>query len=302
MNNNRLPVYIYRGRIFSVEEIEKIRHILTAHPQSSRVALSIMICKEIGWRNPTGKFKDRSCLEALLRMEQEGLITLPPRRMKRSYRSRAPIPTTESSPGFPIRQPASLLRPLKITQIITQKQARLWNEIIERYHYLKYQPLIGAQLRYFIECSQGLLAAVGFQSAAWKCRVRDKWIGWTTMQREQRLPLIVNNTRFLILPWIRSRCLASMILAMIARQIPHDWHKRYGYDPVLLESFVDAAEFNGTCYRAANWVHIGMTTGRGKYDRFHKNKLSAKHVLVYPLKKNWKQILTEQPLLSDLNH
>ncbi len=168
---------------------------------------------------------------------------------------------------------------------------RLWNEYIDRYHYLGYQPLPGAQLRYFAHAQDGLLALMGFGAAAWKTAPRDTFIGWTAHQRETRLHLIVNNARFLILPWVRSKNLASKLLGLAARRLPADWHSRYGYRPVLLETFVEKQRFTGTCYRAANWSCLGDTQGRSKLDTAHAHAVPVKSVWVFPLDTGFRQIL-----------
>jgi hypothetical protein len=167
----------------------------------------------------------------------------------------------------------------------------LWNELIERYHYLKYRPLPGAQLRYVVFHDASLLAVLGFSAAAWKVAPRDRFIGWNHEQRQRSLHRIVNNARFLILPWVKVRNLASRILAAAARRLPDDWRRRYGYEPVLLETFVDRARFRGTCYLAANWIHAGQTQGRGKLDRQHRGLSTVKHIYLYPLRKDFRKKL-----------
>jgi hypothetical protein len=142
-----------------------------------------------------------------------------------------------------------------------------------------------------VESGQHLLAVLGFAAAAWSIAPRDRFIGWTQAQRQQNLHLVVNNNRFLILPWVHSKNLASKILALVAKQLPMDWFARYGYQPVLLETFVQQNLFRGTCYRAANWVYIGHTQGRGKLDRFCKHPLSVKDIFLYPLQNNFRTIL-----------
>jgi hypothetical protein len=168
----------------------------------------------------------------------------------------------------------------------------LWREQVERHHYLGCRVPFGANLRYWVRNRDRELACLLWTSPAWKMRPRDAWIGWTEEQRERNLQLIVNNSRFLMLPWVRVKGLASRILALSARQIPHDWEARFGYRPVMLETLVDAARFRGTCYRAANWIHVGQTTGRGRMDREHKAQGQAiKNIYVYPLVRDARQLL-----------
>ncbi|MHB1829650.1 MAG: Druantia anti-phage system protein DruA [Steroidobacteraceae bacterium] len=174
----------------------------------------------------------------------------------------------------------------------TKRDSRLWNEYIQRYHYLGYNPLPGAQLRYFVAIDGQFVALLGFGAAAWKTAPRDQFIGWTEQQRRSNMHLIVNNARFLILPWVQSKGLASKILGRIARQLPTDWQRRYGYRPVLLESFVQSDRFRGTCYKAANWLHVGQTTGRGKLDVTHQYAIPVKDIWLYPLQRSFRQALT----------
>jgi hypothetical protein len=169
--------------------------------------------------------------------------------------------------------------------------SRLWNELVQRYHYLGYTPLPGAQMRYLVRAGGSLLAALGFGAAAWKVAPRDAFIGWTPDQRQRNLHLVVNNARFLILPWVHAPHLASCILARAARQLPRDWRARYGYAPVLLETFVERDRFRGTCYRAANWTHVGATQGRSKLDTFRRLSVPVKDVFLYPLHRHFRRDL-----------
>lgn len=283
--------YRYCGRSFTTEEIDQIRHLITSSPKLKRTQLSRLVCKEFGWLRPDGRLKEMSCRVAMLRMERDGVITLPPSQNPNcNNRTRLGF-TSASDPCFPISLPAGALGKLLFHQIQTRRDSLLWNELIERYHYLGYKPLPGAQIRYFVFAKSHLLAALGFGAAAWAVAPRDQFINWTAQQRQQNLHLIVNNARFLILPWITSRNLASRILATVAKQLPQDWEKRYGYSPVLLETFVEQQRFRGTCYRAANWIHVGQTKGRGKLDRKNLHLLPIKDIFLYPLHKNFQQIL-----------
>jgi hypothetical protein len=173
-------------------------------------------------------------------------------------------------------------------EVVERTGSALWNEYIDRYHYLGYKPLPGAQLRYFAYAEQRLVGLLGFGAAAWKSGARDEWIGWSRGQRHRNLPAVVNNARFLILPWVRVAHLASKLLAMAARALPAHWQGRYGYRPVLLETFVEAARFTGTCYRAANWTCVGQTQGRGKLGDHRLGQVPVKTVWVYPLAKDFR--------------
>ncbi len=168
----------------------------------------------------------------------------------------------------------------------------MWNEYIQRYHYLGHKPLPGAQMRYIITCAQQPIALLGFGAAAWQTAPRDHFIGWNHEQRKRHLPLIVNNARFLILPWVQSKNLASMILARAAKVLPDHWQRIYGYRPLLLETFVEKQRFLGTCYKAANWIYLGQTKGRGKLGPSGKQSVPIKDLWVYPLDRRFSDVLT----------
>ena len=282
----------YCGRVFNPADIDRIRAIISDDPLINRAQISRKVCEVLQWYKRDGGLKEMSCRVALLRMHRDQLIVLPPAR-KRNGNGKMRVPVTASTdpPEKMIIKAASEMDTLRIEWIDTREKSRLWNEYIARYHYLGYTPLPGAQLRFFVYSNETLLACMGFGAAAWKVAPRDTFIQWEAHQRTRNLHLIVNNARFLILPWVKSSCLASKILSMARKQIPLQWKKRYGYQPVLFETFVESNRFKGTCYRAANWIHLGRTTGRGKKDTKHENSLPIKDVFVYPLKKNFRQRL-----------
>ncbi|MHC4178288.1 MAG: DUF4338 domain-containing protein [Planctomycetota bacterium] len=224
-------------------------------------------------------------------MERDGLITLPPPQRGNGNGHNRPRLTSASAPRAPISLSLKQVAPLEFQCVNNKRDSLLWNELIERYHYLRYKPLPGAQLRYLVFGGSHLLAALGFGASAWKVAPRDRWIGWSAEERRRNLHLVVNNARYLILPWIRSPNLASRILAGVARQLPRDWESRYHYQPVLLETFVERERFRGTCYRAANWIHVGHTQGRGKLDRWGQRLLPVKEVFLYPLRRDFRRRL-----------
>ena len=281
----------YCGREFGDDEIACIRR-LAAEPATTRRAISRRVCEELGWRKPDGGLKEMSCRVALLRMQADGLVRLPAPLHRDSNAARTTPRTPEAEPPAPLHTAAGELRGLRLELVRSRRDSLLWNEHVDRYHYLGYQPLPGAQLRYFARSDDGLLALFGFGAAAWKTAPRDDFIGWTAHQRETRLHLVVNNARFLILPWVHSRHLASKLLGLAARRLPGDWRLRYGYRPVLLETFVEKERFSGTCYRAANWLYLGNTQGRGKLDTAHANALPVKTVWVLPLSSRFRDALT----------
>jgi len=199
--------------------------------------------------------------------------------------------TAAGQPGLPITAEAGELIDLRLELVDQSGPSQLWNEYIDRYHYLGYTPLPGAQLRYLATARGQVVALLGFGAAAWKTKPRDEFIGWTARQREANLHLVVNNARFLIFPWVRSRHLASRLLGMARRRIAADWEERYSYRPALLETFVETERFAGTSYKAANWICVGETKGRGKLDVHHTAKQPIKTVWLSPIRKDFRKIL-----------
>lgn len=281
----------YCGRIFTAEEIDLLRGLIASRPAKTRAQLSRDVCDLLGWYKPDGGRKDMSCRVAMLRMERDGLLQLPPPLKANGNGHRHPRLTAASDPQEPLTTPVGRLGELVIRCVETRQDSLLWNELIERHHYLGYQPLPGAQIRYLISSDTQLLAVAGFSASAWKIAPRDRFIGWTPEQRSDQLHRVVNHSRFLILPWIQSKNLASHLLARLARRLPRDWERRYHYAPVLLETFVEHERFRGTCYRAANWIHVGQTQGRGKLDRTNRFAVPVKDIFLFPLCRAFRQRL-----------
>lgn len=228
---------------------------------------------------------------ALLRMERDGLIELPLPLTRNGNGRIRPLATRASDPGLPLVCCRGDLDALHLKRVKNRTDSLLWNELVERYHYLGYKPLPGAQMRYLIADGEKVLGVVGLSASAWKVASRDHFIGWSPARREAHLHLVVNNSRFLILPWVRVKNLASSALAMMTRRIAGDWQEIYGYQPVLMETFVEESQFSGACYRAANWIYVGRTEGRGKLDRHKQRALPVKSVFLYPLRKDFRRIL-----------
>jgi hypothetical protein len=283
-----LPPVRYCGREFRGEEIQRIREVIAADPQRSRYQISQRVCETLGWRKPNGTLKDMSCRVAMLRMQEDGLIQLPPPRQGHPNRIRYRRRSVHTDPASPLEVPLSALSPIQISLVVGRPASRLWNEYIDRYHYLGYKTLPGAQLRYFVTARGQMLALLGFGAAAWKTAPRDQFIGWSAAQRVHNLHRVVNNARFLILPWVHCPNLASHLLGAIARRIRDDWRAAYAYAPVLLETFVHCERFRGTCYQAANWIYLGETQGRGKLDASHHAKAPKKAVWLYPLTRDFR--------------
>ena len=282
---------VYCGRDFSPTDIQTIRDLIAHEPALLRSPLSRRLCELFGWRKPNGELKDMTCRVALLRMHEQGLITLPASRIQ-AVRRRPDFPATPASdPQAWLLQPVHEIGPLTLRLVAGAGVSRLWNEYIQRYHYLGYSAMSGSQLRYNVYAGDKLVALLSFGASAWKLAARDSFIGWHPAQRLKHLHLVVNNARFLILPWIQCKGLASKILSIVNRQLPIDWLQRYGFKPVLLETFVECERHRGTSYKAANWIHVGKTAGRGKKSRVHQQVIPFKDIWLYPLKRNFRAAL-----------
>lgn len=285
-------MYRYCGKAWSVEDIGKIRDLLTQEASASRMRLSRLVCEAFEWRGPNGKLKEMSCRVAMLKMQRDGLIGLPAPRRERPGNYQL-VRTPDSDPEPDVVCSLSDLHDLKLVLVRRGPSLRRWNEFVARHHYLSYKMLPGAQMRYFIMDGERVLGAMGFAAAAWKVAPRDNFIGWTAQERERGLGRIVGQSRFLILPWIHCRNLASKTLAMVAQRLPGDWEECYGLRPVLLETFVDTTRFHGTCYKATNWLHVGDTKGRGKLDRYSTFSEPVKSIWLRPLSADFRRRLKE---------
>jgi Domain of unknown function (DUF4338) len=288
-----MSMHRYCARDFSPEEIQTIQQLIATTPGLNRYQLSRQLCQLWAWLKPNGELKDMACRVALLRMQADGLITLPPSGMtKTTPRRRASFPATSASDAQqPLLAPVHELEPLSLRQVSAGPDSRLWNEYIARYHYLGYAAMSGSQMRYNVYAGDRLVALLSFCACAWKLKDRERFIGWDETQRQRNLQLVVNNARFLVLPWIQSKGLASKILAKAARQLPLDWLARYAIRPVLLETFVEFERHKGTCYKAANWQNVGRTAGRGKKSKTSTALIPRKDIWLYPLRKDFASIL-----------
>jgi len=284
------PGKCYRGRVFSAEELELVKRLVEEDTSVNRTHISREACRLIGWRQDNGKPKERSMRLALLDMEAEGRFRLPPPQTERSTEAKPIRQTERTAAADDIFAAAGTLEDLRLELACDKDDLSLWAEYIDRYHYLGYTAPAGASLKYFLRGADGDLGLVGFSSAAWSVADRDAYIGWSESPRRRNLPLVVNNNRFLILPWVHAPNLASKALAMAVARLPDDWEHRYGRRPVLLETFVDAERFAGTCYKAANWIHVGATAGTGRNGK-HTARLPSKNIFLYPLTPNFREPL-----------
>ncbi|HYN24166.1 MAG TPA: DUF4338 domain-containing protein [Pyrinomonadaceae bacterium] len=277
--------FVFCGRPFLATEIELIHNVVSDFRSLSLTELARTICELLEWKRPNGRLKNHECRLLLEKLSVAGLVNLPPLRVSGPRGPRVVVPTENGAEQEPVTGSAGELAPLTLTVVRSGPESALWNEFVARYHYLGYKVPVGANLRYLVRSGSAkqVLACLLWSSPAWKMAARDSWIGWTDEERARKLQLIVNNSRFLILPWVRVRYLASTILSLCARQLPADWERLYGYRPLLLETLVDA-QFRGTSYQAANWTYLGETRGRGRMDQHHEaHGCAVKRIYVYPL-------------------
>jgi hypothetical protein len=287
------------GQVVSKDKLGEIVEIVATFPKLSRAELANTICEIFSWKRPTGKLKAVECRQFLERLDAKGIIQLPACRKQYAKEGKTNVSRSkQANPQATISVKLRELSPLLLAKVKIREQRQLWYEYIDRYHYLGYQLPFGAQLRYFIQSSKRhavILGCLQFSSPAWKMAPRDEWIQWTDEQRKSNLQKIINNSRFLIFPWVKVKNLASSVLALAVKTVPDDWQSCYGYRPVLMETLVDQKRFKGTCYKAANWVHVGATTGRGRMDRKNKRHgMAVKEIYVYPLSNRFRQELLAQ--------
>jgi hypothetical protein len=288
---------VVEGREFPLAVIERIRQTVEEQPELSRAALSRLVCEWLNWRQPNGQWREMSCRMALRKLAHRELITLPAPR-------HAPPVRKAIEPSELLREHEKIdcalkeLGPIELVPVRggQSPESRLWKAMVAGHHYAGYQPLVGAQLRYLIRCRQGWLGALGFSAAARQVAARDQFIGWNARARRVHREEVVANSRFLLLPWVQVKNLATKVLALAVKRLAADWQRVYGYRPLLLETYVDQERFRGTCYRAATWVHVGHTAGRGRQDRQCRPQRSVKDIYLYPLAADWQRRLCREPL------
>ena len=276
------------GRTFSIEELTLVRSVVAEFSTLGVTEISCTVCELLEWKRPNGGLKNLECRQFLEKLRDQGLLSLPE---LRATKKRGPQPvrlTARSEPEPEIVGSAGAFEPLRFQLLLGDDLAdgALFREYIDRYHYQGYKVPFGAHLRYLVrseQCPERVLGCLLWTSPAWKLEERDRWIGWKADLRSRNLQFIVNHGRFLILPWVRVKGLASKILAHSARRVPADWETVYGIRPLLLETLVETERFRGTCYQAANWTHLGATKGRGRMDRYNEALGTPKALYVYPL-------------------
>lgn len=283
------------------ELIAQINGIVSLNSDWNRTHISKTLCEIWDWRSPAGQIKDISCRDMLRALECRGLIRLPqPTAVSKQIGQKANIKHLEHDTSPVICELAEIL-PLNIETVKSGEQMTAFKSLIDQYHYLGFDRTVGENMKYIIKSRNGiLLACMLFGSAAWACKGRDLHIGWSRDRRENNLQYVTNNTRFLILPWVLVPHLASHLLGQIARRISGDWLARYGHEIYCLETFVERGRFKGTCYKAANWRHVGNTTGRGRNSTRLSTVLPIKDVYLYPLRRDFRKKLTKQEELPNV--
>jgi Druantia protein DruA len=284
----------YRGRRVTEADAASIRALIAAHPEASRRQLSYYLCDLWDWRQPNGERRDMVCRGLMLALDRAGHIRLP------AVRQRPPNNVVAVRAqravwvdGTALEGGLAALGPLRIRQVRRSPEERLFDGLISEHHYLGYTRPVGEHLKYLVWAHERPVACLGWSSAPRHLGPRDRFIGWSAAARRRNIGLLAYNTRFLILPWVKVKHLASHLLGRVARQIAMDWEELYGHPVHYLETFVEPARFRGTCYRAANRISLGLTTGRGKDDQTHRANRPLKEVLGYPLTRRFRALLTE---------
>jgi hypothetical protein len=282
-----------QGRMVTPDILAQVRALIGEQPDWSRRRLALELCRQWQWHNAAGQIKDMAARSFLDKLQARGWIELPPRQRRRGPGFAPRLAALPPAPPAEMKESLAHLRPLRWEVFSArQPQAARFNAYLARYHYLPYRSTVGENLGYLVQDRHGRdLACALFGAAAWKTQPRDAFIGWTTDERQTHLGRVVNNSRFLILPWVRVPELASHILGRVARRVARDWQAHYGHPIVLLETFVERERFRGSCYRGANWLHVGQTQGRTRQDRQHQLQAPVKDVFVYPLQRNFRQQL-----------
>jgi len=289
----------FLGEEVSPSQLATIREVVALYRGLSRMELAATVCELLGWQRASGGVKARECREWLEKLDREGRLVLPAKRQGRPMGSKTSVPRTAAGDlRDEVTGSVGDVAPVVVEPVVDAAGRRRFRELVGRYHYLGHAVPYGAHLRYLIfgaRPAPEVLACLQFSSAAWRMAARDHWIGWDDATRRRNLARVVSNSRFLILPWVRVRNLASTILSLATRRLGTDWWERYGIEPLLVETLVDASRFWGGCYRASNWLELGTTTGRGRMDRHHQREGAApKRLFVQPLVREARRRLREE--------
>ena len=291
---NVQAAWSYRGRAISEADIAFLRELIAGDPQASRCALSRRVCDAWHWKQPNGVPCEQICRGLLLQLDRAGEIQLPPirRRPARNPLAERRPPEPVIPDNRPVRGPLSRILPLEIQAVRRSPDEALFNSLIEQYHYLGYVQPVGEHLKYLVKTGGQAIACLAWSSAPRHLGARDRFIGWDPSSRRRNVRFIAYNSRYLILPWVRVEHLASHVLGRMSQRISRDWEKMYAHPIYLLETFIDAERFAGVCYRAANWIAVGQTTGRGKDAQSRQPNRTIKQILVLPLHRGFRQLLS----------
>jgi hypothetical protein len=279
------PIFFCGGQVTDAE-LGLIREVVRRYGGLSRMELAHTVCELLQWQRPSGGLKARECREFLEQLDGRGVISLPAKRVTKPAGTKTSVPvTSEGEPGIALRGKVGDFEPVTLVPVENSQQHSLFRELVGRYHYLGYAVPFGAHLRYFIYSGGQVLGCMQFSSPAWRMAVRDEWVGWSDETRKINLQRVVMQSRFLILPWVNIANLASVVLSRALHRLVRDWEVRYGIEPLLVETLVDESRYSGHCYKASNWLRLGLTTGRGRMDSKHLKEGDApKAVWVYPLR------------------
>jgi hypothetical protein len=284
----------YRKRNITQDDLVFIRKVIDKHKSKGRSAISRILCEAWDWRQANGHLKDVVCRGLLLHLERSNLITLPPRILDNNNNATRRKQHTHIALEYqpvPLKRPLSELAPIEFRQVRRTSEEKLFNNLIRQYHYLGYAQPVGEHLKYLVYSGNRLLACFVFSSAPYAIDCRDNFIGWSNETRERNRHLLAYNSRYLILPWIEIKFLASHLLAKCARQISRDWQNLYNHPVYWLETFVDTEKFSGTCYKASNWTFLGLTSGRGVFSKSKEKVTSIKAMYGYPLTRDYREKL-----------
>jgi hypothetical protein len=296
MDQKAATSIIQCGREITLEELEQIQETVGLFKRLRRGELAETICEHLEWYTATGRRKVDACMKLLEKLEARGVLKLPAKREQAKGREPGISFTGRTEPRAAIVGRLREVEPVVLQRVGDREATGLWNEYVSRYHPLGYKKPFGCSLRYFIQSTQGVLGCVLFSGAAKALRARDRWIGWTEQQRLRNLAWVINNSRLLILPWVSVKNLGSHVLGQIERQIGQDWQERWGYRPVLMETFVDPRHYEGSCYKGANWLCLGETTGEGLVRQGKRYRTSPKKIFVRPLVKEFRTLLCSEGL------
>jgi hypothetical protein len=287
-------LFTFRGRTITRDDATLIRDLIVAHPQENRSALSRRLCQIWDWTQANGQLKEMICRSLLLRLHREGHITLPPSLNGGGGSQPRKKPVLIGIDEIPLHTPLKQIAPrIRLRQVRRTPDEKLFNSLIEQYHYLGYTQPVGEHLKYIAYVDEQPIGCLAFSSAAFGLNARDHFIGWEPATRDRNRHLLAYNTRFLLLPWVKVKFLASHLLARCARQIASDWQSLYHHPVYWLETFVDTELFKGTCYQATNWIFLGQTKGRGKYNKTHKQLTSIKDIYGLPLDRHFRKKLCQ---------